>query len=548
MERSFLYYIEHSIKIHWNLPALTDFEVKTLSYKEVAQEIERLRILFEKLELQPGDRVGLCSRNMCNWGVAFLACQIYGCVAVPILNEFRPDNIHHIINHCDAKLLFIGRSNWEEIDHNEMPQLKAVVAMEDFTIRQAKEEKYNIKIDAIDEEYKKRFPSGLTSDMIHYRRDKMDELSIINYTSGTTSASKGVMLTYLSMWSNLQCAIDRLGYNASEKLVSILTMAHMYGLAFEFIYPFVTGTEVYFISKNPAPKVIAKVFSEVKPHLIVAVPLIIEKIIRKMVMPKLNKFHIKLFMRIPIVNNQLKKSIRQKLLDAFGGRFKLLSVGGAALNHEVESFLASVRFPYTVAYGMTECGPGISFADWRIFRIGSCGKVVERMEMKIDSEDEHNIVGEIMVRGDNVMTGYYNNPEATAHTIDEDGWLHTGDLGVLDHDGFLYIKGRSKNLILGPSGQNIYPEEIEDKINVMQYVAESLVLERDGKLVALVYPDPDDVKKAKLSAEALKASLDEQRKQLNLLLPGYSQITRMEIQDTEFEKTPKKSIKRFMYK
>lgn len=548
MERSFIYYIEHSIKTHWDLPALTDYEGETLTFKDVAIEIEKLCILFEKLGLQKGDKIALCSRNMSNWGVAFLACEIYGCVAVPILSEFRPDNIHHIINHSDAKVLFVGLSNWDELDHNEMPKLYTIVHLEDFSLFHCKEKKYNIPQESIDAAYNIKFPKGLTSDLVNYRREQMDELALINYTSGTTSASKGVMLPYLSMWSNLKFAIDQMGYNPNEKLVSILTLAHMYGLAFEFIYPFTTGTQVYFIFKTPSPKVIAKIFTEVRPHLIVAVPLIIEKIIRKMVLPKLNKFHIKLFMRIPFLNTQFKKQIRQKILDAFGGRFKLLSVGGAALNHEVESFLASVKFPYTVGYGMTECGPGIAFDNWRTFRPGSCGKAVDRIEIKIDSENQYDVVGEILVHGDNVMQGYYKNPEATAKAIDEDGWLHTGDLGVLDHGGYLYIKGRSKNMILGPSGQNIYPEEIEDRINVMPYIAESLVVERDGKLVALLYPDPEDVKRAKLDSTGLKRVLDEQRKQLNLLLPTYSQITRIEIQEHEFEKTPKRSIKRFLYK
>lgn len=547
MEASFLSLIEHSIKVHWDLPALSDYKGVTYTYKEVARKAEKLQLLFEHSGIRPGDKIGLCSRNSANWGIAFLAVLAYGAVAVPILHEFKPDNIHHIINHSGARLLFVGDSIWESIDHKHMPHLDGILRMEDFTVRQA----VNPLLEEVSKDanrlFNEKYPNGFTNADVRYRQDAMDEIALINYTSGTTSASKGVMLTYLSMWSNLRFALDRMGYHPGEKLVSILTMAHMYGLAFEFIYPFASGTQVYFLAKTPSPRVIGEVFGTIRPHLIVAVPLIIEKIIRKGVLPKVQKPHIRLFLKLPYMSGKIKSAIRQKVLDAFGGRFKLLAVGGAALNHEVEGFLASIRFPYTVGYGMTECGPGISFDEWMTFRQGSCGKVVDRLELKIDSSDQRRIVGEILVRGANVMKGYYNNPEATRAAVDEEGWLHTGDLGIIDADGYLYIKGRSKNMILGPSGQNIYPEEIEDKLNVMPYVAESLVVEREGKLVALIYPDFEAARAAKLSDDALTKQLEQNRKLLNEVLPGYSQITRIRIRQEEFEKTPKRSIKRYLY-
>lgn len=547
METNFIYYIEHSIKTHWNHAALTDYKRITHTYKDVARIIEELHILFEKGGIRKGDKIALCSRNMSNWGIAFLATLSYGAIAVPILHEFKPDNIHHIINHSEARILFVGTSIWEELDKTNMPQLETVIKMEDYSVI------HNINLyiaqvqGRLGELFGQKYPDCFTPDDIRYEHDTPSQLAMINYTSGTTSASKGVMLTYRSMWSNLKYALDKMGYNPGERIVSILTMAHMYGLAFELIYPFASGTHVYFISKTPSPKIINEIFSEVKPNLIVAVPLIIEKIIKHRVLPQLEKFHIKLFLKIPYISRRLKISIRDKIVNAFGGRFKLIAVGGAALNFEVEKFLSAVRFPYTVGYGMTECGPAISYDDWHTFKAGSCGKPVDRMEVMINSSDETNIVGEILVRGDNVMKGYYKNPEATRAAVDKNGWLHTGDLGIIDKDGYLFIKGRSKNMILGPSGQNIYPEEIEDRINALPYVSESLVVEHDGKLVALVYPDYEQVKKDKVSPDHLKKIMDENRKLANHLLPTYSQIARLKVLETEFEKTPKKSIKRYLY-
>ncbi|MEG2340353.1 MAG: AMP-binding protein [Odoribacter sp.] len=547
MEESFLYYIEHSIKIHWHHQALSDYKSTTHTYKDVAQQIAAIHLLLETGGIRKGDRIALCSRNMSNWGIAFLATLSYGAVAIPILHEFKADNIHHIINHSEARLLFVGTSIWEELDKNNMSRLETVIRMEDFTLFHNTNLAFGEAHTHWKTLFKQKYPEPFTEKEVHYRRDQPEELAMINYTSGTTKASKGVMLPYRSIWSNLKYALDKMGYNPGERLVSILTMAHMYGLAFELIYPFASGTHVYFISKTPSPKVIQEIFNEVRPNLIVAVPLIIEKIIKHRVLPQLEKFHIKLFMKIPYINRKLRAAIRDKIIRAFGGRFKLIAIGGAALNFEVEKFLTSVKFPYTVGYGMTECGPAISYDDWHTFKPGSCGKAVDRMEIKIDSPDSEEIVGEILVKGTNVMNGYYKNPEATTTAMDANGWLHTGDLGIIDPEGYLYIKGRSKNMILGASGQNIYPEEIEDRLNALPYISESLIVEHDGKLTAIVYPDYEQAKKDKISAEGLKKIMDENRKSTNQILPTYSQIARLKIRETEFEKTPKRSIKRYLY-
>ena len=546
MEENFLYYIEHSIRIHWEEPALTDYQGQTHTFGDVAHHIARLHLLFEESGIRRGDKIALCSRNQTNWGIAFLAILSYGAVAVPILHEFKADNIRHIVNHSEARILFAGTPIWEELQKEEMPKPETVIKMEDYSLFYKTNPALAKAHGHWEELFRQKYPAALRPEDIHYEPDQPDQLAMINYTSGTTSASKGVMLSYRSMWSNLKYALDKMGYNPGERLVSILTMAHMYGLAFELIYPFASGTHVYFISKTPAPKIINEIFSAVRPNLIVAVPLIIEKIIKRRVFPQLEKFHIKLMLRMPIIGGRIRHKIKRQILDAFGGRFKLLVVGGAALNKEVETFLHSVKFPYTVGYGMTECGPAIAFDHWQTFRPTSCGKAVDRMEIRIDSPAPFNQVGEILTRGMNVMNGYYNNPEASNAVLSPDGWLHTGDLGILDPDGYLYIKGRSKSLILGPSGQNIYPEEIEDLLNAQPYIAESLVIEREGKLVALVYPDSEAMKQHKISRDTLLKIIHETRKQINQQIPAYSQIARIEIHDEEFEKPRKRSIKRFL--
>lgn len=547
MEESFLKYIEDSIKNYWDRPALTDFKGATSSYKDVARKIEKLHLLFEHSGIRKGDKIALCSRNTSNWGIAFLATLSYGAVAVPILNEFKPDNVHHIVNHSEARILFVGDVVWENLDESAMSSLDGIIRMEDFSVRHANKKELMQARTRLNELFGKKFPERFRPEDVHYEYDQPEQLALINYTSGTTSSSKGVMLPYRSLWTNLQFAIDTLGHNPGEQIVCMLPMAHMYGLAFEFIYQFVNGTHIHFLSRTPSPKIIADAFAEVKPDLIITVPLVIEKIIKKRVFPTIEKPHMKILMNIPIINDKIRETIRQKVIDAFGGKFKELIIGGAALNKEVETFLRSIRFPYTVGYGMTECGPLLSYDDWQTFRQGSCGKAVPRVELRIDSPDQQNVVGEILAKGACVMDGYYKNPEATAVAIDQDGWLHTGDLGIIDEDGYLFIKGRSKNMILGASGQNIYPEEIEDRLNNMPYVSESLVIEKEGKLIALIYPDFELLNSEKISDEKLPELMTANLKELNQQLPAYSQVSTFKLYNEEFEKTPKRSIKRFLY-
>lgn len=548
MEESFIQYIEQSIKNNWDKPSLTDFKGATSSYKDVARKIEKLHILFEHSNIRKGDKIALCSRNMSTWGIAFLATLTYGAVAVPILNEFKPDNIHHIVNHSEARLLFVGDVVWENLDESAMPDIDGAIRIEDFSLRHSNKKSLTEARERLNELFGKKFPERFMAENVKYNYDRPDELAMINYTSGTTSSSKGVMLPYRSLWTNLKFALGVFGLTPGEQIVSMLPMAHMYGLAFEFIYEFASGMHIHFLSRTPSPKIIADAFAEVKPNLIITVPLVIEKIIKKRIFPTIEKPHMKILMNIPIINDKIRDTIRQKVIQAFGGKFKELIVGGAALNKEVESFLRSIRFPYTVGYGMTECGPLLSYDDWQTFKQGSCGKAVPRVELRIDSDDPQHVVGEILAKGDCVMTGYYKNPEATAAALDKEGWLHTGDLGLIDADGYLFIKGRCKNMILGPSGQNIYPEEIEDRLNNMLYVTESIVVEQEGKLVALVYPDFDAVNANQISDTDLPKILETNLKELNHLLPAYSQISRIKIYNEEFEKTPKRSIKRFLYK
>lgn len=547
MEECFLKYIEESIHNHWNKPALTDFQGATSSYKDVARKIEKLHLLFEHCGIQKGDKIALCSRNTSTWGIAFLATLTYGAVVVPILNEFKPDNIHHIVNHSEARLLFVGDVVWDNLNADEMPDVDGILRIEDYSLRFSRKEQLTEARARLNALFGEKYPDRFRPEDVHYEYDHLDDLAMINYTSGTTSSSKGVMLPYRSLWANLKFAIGVFGVTPGEKLVSMLPMAHMYGLAFEFIYEFVSGMHVHFLSRMPSPKVIADAFAEVKPNIIVAVPLIIEKIIKKKVFPTIEKPHMKLLMSIPFVNDKIRDTIRQKVVDAFGGNFKELIIGGAALNQEVEHFLKSIHFPYTVGYGMTECGPILAYDSWKTFKQGSCGKAVPRMELRINSDDQQNTVGEILAKGDCLMTGYFKNPEATQAALDKDGWLHTGDMGIIDADGYLYIRGRCKNMILSANGQNIYPEEIEDKLNNTPFVSESIVVDRSGKLVALIHPDADQINAENLSEEQLNEAITNNLKELNLQLPAYSQLTSYELYKDEFEKTPKRSIKRFLY-
>lgn len=547
MEQSFIAYIENSIKNNWDLNALTDYNGATLQYKDVARKIEKIHIIFEESGIKKGDKIAICGRNSSHWGVAFLATLTYGAVVVPILHEFKADNIHNIVNHSEAKLLFVGDIVWENLNETAMPLLEGIVAVHDFSILVSRSEKLTHAREHLNELFGKKYPKNFRTEHISYHKDQPEELAVINYTSGTTSYSKGVMLPYRSLWSNMRFAFDVLYLEPGNKVVSMLPMAHMYGLSFEFLYEFSVGCQIFFLTRMPSPKIIFQAFAEVKPNLVVAVPLIIEKIIKKNVLPKLQTPTMKILLKVPIINDKIKAAVREQVINAFGGNFSAVIVGGAAFNQEVEQFLKMIDFPYTVGYGMTECGPIICYEDWKRFKPGSCGKAALGMEVKVLSSDPENIVGEIVCKGPNVMLGYYKNEEATAEVLDEDGWLHTGDLAVMDAEGNITIKGRSKNLLLGASGQNIYPEEIEDKLNNLPYVSESIVVQQNDKLVGLVYPDFDDAFANGLKPEDMERVMEENRVLLNSTLPVYSQISKMKVYPEEFEKTPKKSIKRFLY-
>ncbi len=548
MNKSFIAFIEESIKKNWDLDALTDYKGATLQYKDVARKIEKIHILLENSGIKRGDKVAVCGRNSSHWGVAFLSILTYGAVAVPILHEFKPDNIHNIVNHSDARLLFVGDMIWESLNEAEMPNIEGIILMTDFTLLVCRSKQLEYAREHLNELFGKKYPKNFRREHVEYRRDDPEELAIINYTSGTTSFSKGVMIPYRSLWSNTQFAFEVLPLHAGDRVVSMLPMAHMYGLSFEFIYEFACGCHIYFLTRMPSPKIIFQAFADVKPHIIIAVPLIIEKIIKKNVLPKLESLPIKLLLKLPVINEKIKNTVREGMIQGFGGNFYEIIIGGAAFNSEVENLLKSINFPYTVGYGMTECGPIIAYEDWHKFKPGSCGKAAPRMEVRINSSDPQHIAGEILTRGDNVMLGYYKNPESTRQAIDEEGWLHTGDLGLMDADGNITIKGRSKNMLLGPSGQNIYPEEIEEKINNLPLVSESIVVQlKDNKLAALIYPDFEEAYKQQLTNKDIEKFMEENRQTLNESLPAYSQITYIKIFPEEFEKTPKKSIKRFLY-
>ena len=550
MEKSFIALVEQSIKKNWDLDALTDYKGVTLQYKDVARKIEKIHIILEESGVKPGDKIAVCGRNMSHWGVTFLSVVTYGAIIVPILHEFKADQVHNIVNHSEAKLLFVGDVVWEALDESAMPNLEGIMLMNDFSILISRSEKLTYAREHLNELFGRKFPKNFRKEHINYYKDSADELLVLNYTSGTTSFSKGVMLPSRSLWSNVEFGKEKLGkiLKPGDSVVSMLPMAHMYGLAFEFLYEFCSGCHVYFLTRMPSPKIILQAFAEVKPKIVIAVPLIIEKIIKKNVLPKLETPTMKFLLKVPLVSDKIKATVREQVMNAFGGNFYEVIVGGAAFNQEVEAFLRSINFPYTVGYGMTECAPIISYEDWDKFKAGSCGKAAPRMEVQILSRDPQNIPGEIVTRGDNVMLGYYKNQEATDEVIDADGWLHTGDLGVIDEEGNITIKGRSKNMLLGPSGQNIYPEEIEDKLNNLPYVNESIIIQAlDGKLAALIYPDFDDAFAHGLTEKGVEEAMEANRVALNATLPAYEQIARVKIYHEEFEKTPKKSIKRFLY-
>jgi long-chain acyl-CoA synthetase len=547
---SFNALIEKSIIDHWDLDALTDYKGKTLQYHDVARKIEKLHILFENSGVKKGDKIALCGRNSSNWAVAFLATLTYGAVAVPILHEFMPEQIHNIVNHSDAKLLFTGDVVSTIIDATKMPALEGIIYIPDYSLLVSRTDKLTYAREHLNEMFGKKFPKYFRAEHVNYYKEQNpDELALINYTSGTTGFSKGVMLPYRALWSNADFANHVLGHDIhpGDNVISILPMAHMYGMSFEFIYEFLSGCHIYYLTRVPSPAIIAQAFADVRPRIIISVPLIIEKIIRKKVFPKIQNNRIRLLLNMPVINKKVREKICEQVYQAFGGNAYEIIIGGAALNQEVESFLKRIDFPYTVGYGATECAPIICYRDWHTFVQGSCGQAAYHQEVKVLSSNPATIAGEIVTKGPNVMLGYYKNEEATKQAIDKDGWYHTGDLGLMDADGNVFIKGRSKNMLLGSNGQNIYPEEIEDKLNSLPMVAESVVIQEDEKLIALVHPDYDEAKALGLTANDLMSIMEQNRNELNVIIPHYSKISEIRIHEEEFEKTPKKSIKRFLY-
>lgn len=547
---SFNSLIEKSIVENWNLDALTDYKGKTLQYHDVARKIEKLHILYENCGIQKGDKIALCGRNSSSWAVAFLATLTYGAIAVPILHEFTADQIHNIVNHSDAKLLFVGDIVATVVDATKMPGLEGIIYIPDYSLVVSRTEKLTYAREHLNEMFGIKYPKYFRAQHVHYYHEESPEqLALINYTSGTTGFSKGVMIPYRAILNNYAFACHVLGdkINAGDNIISILPMAHMYGMSFEFIFEFIKGCHIFYLTRVPSPAIIAQAFTDVKPKIIIAVPLIIEKIIRKKVFPKVQNNRIRLLMNMPVISKKVKERICEQVYQAFGGNAYEIIIGGAALNQEVEAFLRRINFPYTVGYGATECAPIICYRDWHTFAQGSCGQAAYGQEVKIDSVDPHNVPGEILTKGPNVMLGYYKNEEATEHTIDREGWYHTGDLGLIDEDGNVFIKGRSKNMLLGSNGQNIYPEEIEDKLNSLSFVNESIVIQQDNKLIALVHPDYDEAKAMNFTDSDLAEIMEQNRIQLNEIMPVYSKIAEIRIHEEEFEKTPKKSIKRYLY-
>lgn len=547
-EQRFIDYIEQSIVQNWDRNALTDYKGITLQYKDVARKIAKFHIVLESAGIQPGDKIAVCGRNSAHWAVCFLATVTYGAVIVPILHEFKADNIHNIVNHSEAKLLFVGDQAWENLNEEAMPLLMGVVLLTDFTPVVCRDERLMEAFEHRNAIYGSRYPKNFRPEHICYRKEQSPkELAVINYTSGTTGYSKGVMLPYRSLWSNIAYCHEMLPVRPSDHIVSMLPLGHVFGMVYDFLYGFSAGAHLYFLTRMPSPKIIAQSFSEIKPRVISCVPLIVEKIIKKNILPLIDNKIGKLLLRMPIVNDKIKADMRKKAMDVFGGNFDEIIIGGAPFNVDVERFLKQIGFPYTIAYGMTECGPIICSSRWETLKLASCGKATTRMEVKIDSPDPQNVAGEIICRGTNLMLGYYKNADATSQIIDVNGWLHTGDLATMDADGYVTVRGRSKNMLLTSSGQNIYPEEIESKLNNMPYVSESLIVLQHDKLVALIYPDFDDAFAHGLQQADIEKAMEANRNELNLLLPTYCQITKVKIHFEEFEKTAKKSIKRFMY-
>lgn len=541
--------ILQSIQDHWFMNAMSDYGISTFQYKDVARIIEKLHILFEEAGIQQGDKIALCARNQSRWGIAFFSILTYGAVAVPILHEFHPSQIHDIINHSESKLLFVGDKVWPNLNADEMPELQGIISLADYSLLVSRNDKLAYARENLNRLFGEKFPNRFLPEMLSYYQDKPDEMAVLNYTSGTTSNSKGVMVPYRALWSNCDFAYKELGdiIKAGDNVLSMLPMAHMYGMAFEFTFEFMRGVHVNFLTKVASPTILMRTLAEVKPIILIVVPLIIEKVVRKAVLPKIQDPKVRMLMNLPVIGDRIRKRICDGLTQALGGNFYELIIGGAALNQEIEQLLHEIGFHYTIGYGATECAPIITYNDWKDHVVGSCGKNVIHQELRIDSPDPERIPGEILTRGLNVMLGYYKNEEATKAAIDADGWYHTGDLGILNSQGNLFIKGRSKNMLLGANGQNIYPEEIEDKLSNMSLVGECLVVQKDDKLVGLVYPDQEQVKKLRLSQSDIETIMEQNRKDINPHLPAYAQLFSIKVMEEEFEKTPKKSIKRFLY-
>lgn len=546
----FVELIADALKNNWDSDALTDYQGVTLQYKDVARKIEKLHILFENAGVEKGNKIALCGRNSAAWAAAFLAVLSYGAVAVPILHEFKAQQVHDIVNHSEAKILFVGDLVWPELNAEAMPHLEGIINIPDYSVLISRSALLTEARERLNEFFGQKYPKYFRKEHVNYpHTPDPNALALINYTSGTTSHSKGVMIPYRALWSNYQFAIEVLGKQIKhgDKVISMLPLAHMYGMAFEFIFEFLYGCHVYYLTRIPSPKIVLQAFGDIKPTIIISVPLIIEKIIKKNVLPKLQTPAMRVLLRLPLINTRIFDKIRENLVAAFGGNFYEIIIGGAAFNSEVEELLKRIGFPYTVGYGATECAPIIAYEDWHNFKKGSCGKEVPRMELKIDSNNPETEAGEILTRGENVMLGYYKNEEQTRQTIDKDGWYHTGDLGTMDAEGNLFIRGRSKNMLLGASGQNIYPEEIEDKLNSLPYVNESIVIQKNEKLYALIYPDYDEAKRDGLDEEGLRVAMEQNRKDLNEIVASYERLAGFKLYKNEFEKTPKRSIKRYLY-
>lgn len=547
LEQSFIALIEQSIKTNWYLNALTDYKGITLQYRDVARKIEKIHILLENAGIEKGDKIAICGRNSAHWTVTYLAVITYGAVVVPILHEFKADQVHNIVNHSEARLLFVGDQIWENLNEAAMPHLEGIIELKDFGVPVSRSEKLAYARDHLNEIFGHKFPCRFRPDDISYEKEKSEDLAIINYTSGTTGYSKGVMLPYRSILSNVLYCKEKIGLKAGDSVVSMLPLGHVFCMTFDFLYGFTAGAHLWFLTRMPSPKIIAESFAEIRPRVIACVPLIVEKIFKKNILPKVDNKLGKLLLHVPIISDKIKELIKQKAMEVFGGNFIEIIIGGAPFNAEVEAFLKMIDFPYTIAYGMTECGPIICHSHWTELKLASCGKVAARMEAKVLSPNPSAIAGELVCRGANLMLGYYKNEEATRQVIDTEGWLHTGDMATIDEDGNVFIKGRCKNLLLTSSGQNIYPEEIESKLNNMPYVSESLIILQQDKLVGLIYPDSDDAFAHGLSQSDLVRVMEENRLELNKQLPAFSQIARFKLYPEEFEKTAKKSIKRFLY-